>query len=105
MARKIRITDFMDFNYRQIAFDISSVDRSELRRGLDFDCVNHLSRLDDANYIAIWNYDLQDFKTVDDIYFDSDLDRYTLAKLQNDGDWYYQIMDENMKVVPDKMMI
>lgn len=101
----IRIDDFNDFNYENIAFDISSVDIETLRLALNNSLVSKLWRLDGAKYIAIWNCDLQDFESIDDIYFDSWSDDYVLAQLVLvDGVLYYEIVDENMRVKEDMSM-
>lgn len=101
----IRIEDFQDFNYVSIAFDIRSVDIDALKCALSKDLVNKLYRIDGADYIAIWNSDLQDFVCIDDIYFDSWSDDYVLAKLVLIGDeWYYEVIDANMKVKEDVSM-
>ena len=93
-----RIIDFQDFNYERVAFDLNFMDaelRKALKERLKRDYVNHLYRMDNANYFAIWNCDFQDFKTVDDIYFDSDKYDYQLVRpcFQN-GEWYYQFVED-----------
>jgi len=93
------IEDFNDFNYENIAFDITGVDKDALRRRLKFDYVNHLWELDNANYIAIWNCDCQGFKREYDIYFDSDAVAYSLYKLihkPSDNTWYYEYIGQRL---------
>lgn len=93
-----RIHDFQDFNYERVAFDINFMDmedRKALKERLKHDYVNHLYRFDGACYFAIWNCDFQDFKSVDDIYFDSDKYDYKLVRLLFfDGKWYYQFVED-----------
>ena len=92
------ISDFQDFNYERIAFEIGYLRDSVkemLKERLKHDYVNHLSRMGDANYFAIWNCDFQDFKYLHDIYFDSDKYDYKLARLfLKDGGWYYRVEEE-----------
>lgn len=98
---RFHIDDFIDdFNYENIAFDITDVDKQALESKLQKDYVNHLYELENANYIAIWNCDLQGFEKEDDIFFDSDNDRdYKLCKLVNVGEaWFYDVVDENKKI-------
>ena len=50
------IDDFQDFNYERIAFEIGYLDYHKiqiLKERLNRDYVNHLSRMDGANYFAI----------------------------------------------------
>lgn len=98
----IRIKDFNDFNYERIAFRcdyLSEEFKKALLEKLKKDYINKLYRLKNATYFAIWNCDLQDFATVDDIYFDSCEHDYTLANLAYmDGEIYYRVVDSNMKV-------
>ena len=93
-----RIDDFQDFNYERIAFEIGYLRdhiKEMLKERLERDYVNHLSRMDKANYFAIWNCDFQDFKFLHDIYFDSDKYDYKLARLFfEDGEWHYQVEEE-----------
>lgn len=101
-ASQIQIFDFMDYNHVNIAFDITVVDRELLRQKLHSDYVNHLNRLEDANYIAFWNCDLQGFKAEDDIYFITGEDCYTLAKLiYVDGKWVYEVINSDARVRED----
>jgi hypothetical protein len=89
----IKIDDFGDFNYEQIAFDISEVDKKALRSRLEFDYINHLYELDHAGYFAIWNYDCQGFLKESDIYFWGDDSVYDLYKLvQKDDGWYREFV-------------
>lgn len=103
-----RIIDFQDFNYERIAFDINFmdlVDRKALKERLKLDYVNHLHRFDDACYFAIWNSDFQDFKSVDDIYFDSDQYDYKLVRLIFfNGEWYYRFL-EDREVCEERRMV
>ena len=96
----VRILDFQDFNYERIAFDINFMDgdvREELLKKLKHDYVNKTYRMGDGYYFAIWNCDYQNFRRVDDIYFDSDKLDYKLARLfLIDGRWYYKIVEERM---------
>ena len=95
-----RVSDFQDYNYERIAFEIgffNEGDRKALEEQLKVDLVNKTYRLENANYFAIWNSDLQDFKYSFDIYFDSDKYDYILARLYHiDGEWYYEIADVMM---------
>lgn len=90
-----RIVDFQDFNYERVAFDINFMtkeERNALKERLRHDYVNKLYRFDNAYYFAIWNSDFQDFKRVEDIYFDSDNYDYVIVRLNLiDGKWYYKI--------------
>ena len=100
------IDDFNDYNYENIAFDITGVDKKALEHRLNKDYVNHLYELKNANYIAIWNCDLQGFRNIDDIYFDSDRDDYTLCKLVVVGEaWFYDIIEKNRKIEDDLRMM
>lgn len=89
------ISDFSDFNYERIAFEISCLkdeDKRALKEKLHQDYINHLNRMDKANYFAIWNCDFQDFVLTDDIYFDDIIENhyYILARLHHiDGTWFY----------------
>lgn len=102
------VSDFLDFNYANIAFNVNfmnDADRDKLTKRLKHDYVNHLTRMDKANYFAIWNCDFQDFKTIDDIYFDSADHNYEIASLYLiDDEWYYQITHNNMLVQDDLWM-
>lgn len=101
-----RIEDFIDYNYVNIAFDISGVGKEDLKHKLLKDNVNHLYELDGANFIAIWNCDLQGFKRRRDIYFDSYSPYYTLAKLVKLGNgWFYDLIDSGARVVEDLQLI
>lgn len=101
----IRIYDFQDFNYERVAFDLTCMCRNDkiaLRDRLRLDNVNHLSRMDNSNYFAIWNSDFQDFPIVENIYFDSELYDYELVKLCFfDGEWYYKLAER--RVVEEHM--
>lgn len=97
----IPIKDFIDFNYCNIAFDITGVDRDLLMEKLKHDYVNHLYELEDSKYIAIWNCDLQGFIDVKDIYFDTTADSYKMAKLvYKDDGWYYHIT--SVRKIPEE---
>lgn len=93
-----RVIDFQDFNYERVAFDINFMcegDRKALKERLKRDYVNHLYRFDGAVYFAIWNSDFQDFKSIDDIYFDSYEYDYKLVRLRFfDGEWYCQFIED-----------
>lgn len=87
-----QITNFIEFNYENIVFDINGVDRNLLLDKLKEDDVNHLYELEGANFIAIWNCDLQGFKNDDDIYIDSLSGFFRMAELMyQDGNWCYKI--------------
>lgn len=87
----IPIKDFIDFNYNDIIFDITGVDRDLLMEKLKHDYVNHLYELEDSQYIAIWNCDLQGFECASDIYLDALAETYKMAELvYRDGGWYYR---------------
>lgn len=92
------INDFIDFNYQPIAFDITGVDREELRKRLRADYVNHLYELEETTkYIAIWNCDLQGFNELEDVYIDSSKDTYALAKIIHDNNrWFYYILNSSI---------
>lgn len=93
----IKIDDFNDFNYVRVAFDISDVDKEELRKRLEEDYINHLYELNDAKYFAIWNCDCQGFKEESDIFFCSDQFVYDLHKLvQKDDGWYREFVGERL---------
>lgn len=93
----IKIDDFGDFNYEQIAFDISEVDKKALRSRLEFDYINHLYELDHAGYFAIWNYDCQGFLKESDIYFWGDDFEYDLYKLvQKEDGWYREFIGKRL---------
>lgn len=101
---RLAIKNFIDFNYEEIALDITGVDKEELRKKLEADHVNHLYELDNARYIAIWNCDLQGFETMDDIFFDPGSSTYVLAKLGKDGDnWFADIVRYSVHVKEDKL--
>lgn len=96
----IQIQDFMEFNYENIALDITGVDRKLLLSRLKSDYINHLYELEDSKYIAIWNCDLQGFADINDIYFVSYESTYELAKLTyKDGVWYYCVT--NVLEIPE----
>lgn len=87
----IPIKDFIDFNYNNIAFDIRGVNRDLLMEKLKHDYVNHLYELEDSQYIAIWNCDLQGFECASDIYLDGLAETYKMAEIvYRDGGWYYR---------------
>lgn len=93
----IKIDDFGDFNYEHMAFDISGVDKKELRKRLNEDYINHLYELDNAQYIAIWNCDCQGFKRECDIYFWGDPFAYDLYKLvQKEDGWYREFIGKRL---------
>lgn len=98
----IRVVDFNDYNYENIAFEIGFLGldgKHDLKKRLNKDYINHLSRLKDANYFTIANCDLRDFKCSFDIHFESDCEEYVLAILfPVDGEWYFEIMDTHVKV-------
>lgn len=99
-CKLIPIKDFIDFNYENIAFNITEVDQNILLEKLKHDYVNHLYELDGSHFIAIWNCDLQGFECDRDIYFDSFAETYVMAKLlYQDNSWYYHITDD---AVPNK---
>ena len=100
------IDDFLDYNYENIAFDITGIDKDDVKQKLLKDHVNHLYELDDAKYIAIWNCDLQGFRRKREIYFDSDTPVYTLAKLtKRDGELLYDIIDNQARVLEDYQLM
>lgn len=85
-----KIFDFNDFNYEPVAFDIRNVSKEKLKSRLEWDYISHLSRLELANYFAIWNGDFQDFKGEREIYFATDVPAYLLYELYTiGGDWFY----------------
>ena len=94
------INDFIDFNYRDIAFDITKVDKETLRKKLEDDYVSHLWELDNANYILIENCDLQGFESLDDLFFfDRDYEVYKLCELMLvNGKICYKVIDVNKRV-------
>ena len=103
---RFHIEDFFDFNYRNIAFDITGVNKFDLINKLRDDYINHLYELDNANYIAIANCDLQGFEHVDDVFFESDSDEFILCKLVKVGEvWFYDIIDKHKKIRPDLLMM
>lgn len=100
------INDFLDYNYENIVFDITGVDKDAIKQKLLKDHVNHLYELDGARYIAIWNCDLQGFKRKREIYFDSDAPVYALAKLaKRDGRLLYDIIDNQARVLEDYQLM
>ena len=100
------INDFLDYNYENIVFDITGVDKDDVKQKLLKDHVNHLYELDDAKYIAIWNCDLQGFRCKREIYFDSGIPVYTLAKLaKKDGELLYDIIDNQARVLEDYQLM
>lgn len=95
----IPIKDFIDFNYNNIVFDITGVDRDLLMENLKHDYVNHLYELEDAKYITIWNCDLQGFADINDIYFDSTTSTCKLAKIVHiDGKLFYTLIEPTMRL-------
>ena len=100
------INDFLDYNYENIVFDITGVDKDDVKQKLLKDHVNHLYELDDAKYIAIWNCDLQGFRRKREIHFDSCEPVYTLAKLtKRDGELLYDIVDNQARVLEDYQLM
>lgn len=84
-----KIDHFLDFNHDNVAFDITGVDKHELRERLDDDYVNHLWELEDANYFAIWNCDCQGFERECDIHFITGDNTYELFKLFHTKDEWF----------------
>ena len=100
------IDDFLDYNYENIVFDITGVDKDDVKQKLLKDHVNHLYELDDAKYIAIWNCDSQGFRRKREIYFDSYSPVYTLAKLaKRNGELLYDIIDNQARVSEDYQLM
>ena len=100
------INNFLDYNYESIAFDITGVDKADIKQKLLKDHVNHLYELDDAKYIAIWNCDLHGFRRKREIYFDSYSPVYTLAKLaKRDEELLYDIIDNQARVLEDYQLM
>ena len=98
----IKIENFLDFNYKPIAFDISNVDKDALQSKLDEDDINHLWELDGAKYIAIENCDLQGFATLEDICFDHQTDEnYILGKLLCYGHTFGYTVDYSAECTMD----
>ena len=92
-----RIDNFIDFNHKNVAFDLTGVDKHDLWERLDEDYVNHLRELEDANYFAIWNCDCQGFERECDIYFITGDLSYTLCKLMHTKDgWFYEVIGPRM---------
>lgn len=92
----IKIENFIDFNYKPIAFDISGLDKQDLKNRLEHDYVNHLWELDDAKYISIENCDLQGFGDISEIFFDHQkTDDFILAKLLRVGSAYGYTIDQS----------
>lgn len=93
----IPIKDFIDFNFSNIAFDITGVDRGLLLDKLKHDDVYRLYELEDAKYITIWTCGLQGFECDRDIYFDGLVETYKMAELvYQNGSWYYRIIDDEI---------
>ena len=101
MTDWVRLLDFNDFNYQNIAFDInwmSNEDKEAIKQKLNNDDISHLYEFKNASYFAIWNCDLHGFESVDDIFFDSISDDYDLARLRLANDRLYYRVVERCKV-------